>query len=90
MKTICSYRERPYRCPTCEARVRLWTWDHLPPPTCPADGAALSAGNATDDDMLGPQHEGAVYLIGEHMLTMGGLIACVMLASRAMASIAGR
>lgn len=29
-----------------------------------------------------------VYLIGEHMLTMGGLIACVMLASRAMASIA--
>jgi ATP-binding cassette subfamily C protein LapB len=29
-----------------------------------------------------------VYLIGEHMLTMGGLIACTMLASRAMAPIA--
>ena len=29
-----------------------------------------------------------VYLIGEHMLTMGGLIACVMLASRAMTPIA--
>ena len=29
-----------------------------------------------------------VYLIGEHMLTMGGLIACTMLASRALAPIA--
>lgn len=29
-----------------------------------------------------------VYLIGEHMLTMGGLIGCTMLASRAMAPIA--
>lgn len=29
-----------------------------------------------------------VYLIGEHLLTMGGLIACVMLASRAMTPIA--
>ena len=29
-----------------------------------------------------------VYLIGEHMLTMGGLIACTMLASSAMAPIA--
>ena len=37
----------------------------LGPGATPEDGAALSARDGTDDDMLGPQHEGAVYLVGE-------------------------
>ena len=37
----------------------------LGPDATPEDGAALSAGDGTDDDMLGHQHDGAVYLVGE-------------------------
>ena len=31
----------------------------------PADGAALSAGDHTDDDMLGGHHDGMIFLVGE-------------------------
>lgn len=37
----------------------------LGPDATPEDGAALSAGNNTDDDMLGGHHEGMIYLVGE-------------------------
>ena len=53
---------------SCESTWKALLGEHA----TPADGAALSAGDGTDDDMLGGHHVGAVYLVGEQRWSTPG------------------
>ena len=46
----------------------------LGPDATPEDGAKLSAGDGTDDDMLGHAHDGAVFLLGEQRWAVVGQV----------------